>query len=167
MLSVVYRIFFKLPLFALTTLSIRCGLTECGSIPQCITTFSLSLNLWSISPSSFLSNVSVSCISTNWFRHSRPQRPCCFLSVPRIATSGKVQHRKSAIHGRSLCAYPESSLISLVGSGLNLLCLQSHSEPESHWTYPEVVILGGDQKERGLWGREFDSVNIDIGSLHI
>ena len=32
--------------------------------------------------------------------HSRPQRPRSFWSAPRIATSGLVQHRKSAIHGR-------------------------------------------------------------------
>ena len=32
-------------------------------------------------------------------RHSRPQRPCSFWSAPRIATSGQVQQRKSAIHG--------------------------------------------------------------------
>ena len=31
--------------------------------------------------------------------HSRPQRPRSFWSAPRIATSGQVQHRKSAIHG--------------------------------------------------------------------
>ena len=31
--------------------------------------------------------------------HSRPQRPRSFWSAPRIATSGLVQHRKSAIHG--------------------------------------------------------------------
>ena len=30
--------------------------------------------------------------------HSRPQRPRLVWSVPRIATSGKVQHRQSAIH---------------------------------------------------------------------
>jgi len=34
------------------------------------------------------------------------------------------------------------------------LCLQSQSEPESHWTCPEVIILGADQKERSHWGRE-------------
>jgi len=32
--------------------------------------------------------------------------------------------------------------------------LESQSEPKSHWTFPEVAILGADQKERGLWGRE-------------
>ena len=31
--------------------------------------------------------------------HSRPQRPRSFWSAPRIATSGQVQQRKSAIHG--------------------------------------------------------------------
>ena len=39
-------------------------------------------------------------------------------------------------------------------SGLNLLCLQSHSKQGSSWRRPEVAILGADQKERGLWGRE-------------
>ena len=32
-------------------------------------------------------------------QHSRPQRSRSFWSAPRIATSGQVQHRKSAIHG--------------------------------------------------------------------
>ena len=31
-------------------------------------------------------------------RHSRSQRPRSFWSAPKIATSGHVQHRKSAIH---------------------------------------------------------------------
>ena len=34
-----------------------------------------------------------------FLRHSRPQRPRSFWSAPRIATSGQVQPRKSAIHG--------------------------------------------------------------------
>ena len=55
----------------------------------------------------------------------------------------------------SLCACSESSLTNLIGSGLNLLCLQSHSKPECRWTGPEVAILGADQKERGFWGREW------------
>ena len=54
----------------------------------------------------------------------------------------------------SLCECSESSLTNLIGSGLNLLCLQSHSKTECRWTRPEVAILGADQKERGLWGRE-------------
>ena len=53
-----------------------------------------------------------------------------------------------------LCACFESSLTNLIGSGLNLLCLQSHSKTECHWTRPEVAILGADQKDCGLWGRE-------------
>ena len=55
----------------------------------------------------------------------------------------------------SLYAYSEPNLPNLIGSGLNLLCLQSHSKPEYRWTRPEVAILGADQKERGLWGREW------------
>ena len=55
----------------------------------------------------------------------------------------------------SLCACFGSSLTNLIGSGLNLLCLQIHSKPECRWTWPEVAILGADQKERGLWGREW------------
>ena len=31
--------------------------------------------------------------------HSRPQRPRSFWSAPRIETSGRFQHRDSAIHG--------------------------------------------------------------------
>ena len=54
----------------------------------------------------------------------------------------------------SLCACSESSLTNLIGSGINLLCLLSHSKTECRWTRPEVAILGADQKERGLWGRE-------------
>ena len=57
----------------------------------------------------------------------------------------------------SLCACSESSLTKLIGSGLNLLCLQSHSKTECNWTRPEVAILGADQKERGLWWREWFS----------
>ena len=30
-------------------------------------------------------------------------------------------------------------------------CLQ----PECRWTWPEVVIFSADQKDRGLWGREW------------
>ena len=54
----------------------------------------------------------------------------------------------------SLCACSESSLTNLIGSGLNLLCLKIHSKTECRCTGPEVAILGADQKERGLWGRE-------------
>ena len=46
----------------------------------------------------------------------------------------------------SLCACPESSLTNLNGSGLNLLCLQSHSKPECHWTWPGFSISSAWQK---------------------
>ena len=54
----------------------------------------------------------------------------------------------------SPCACSQSSLTNLIGCGLNLLCVQSHLKPECRWTGPEVEILGADQKESGLWGRE-------------
>ena len=83
--------------------------------------------------------------------HSRPQRPRSFWSAPRIATSGQVQPGSPLFTDfPSLCACPESSLANLIGSGLNLLCIQ----PQCRWTGPEVAILGADQKKRGLWGRE-------------
>ena len=38
----------------------------------------------------------------------------------------------------SLCACSESSLTNLIGSGLSLLCLHSHSKPECRWAWPGV-----------------------------
>ena len=55
---------------------------------------------------------------------------------------------------QSLCACSDSSLTNLIGSGLNLLCVQIHSKPECRWTRPEVAILDADQKEHGHWGRK-------------
>ena len=39
------------------------------------------------------------CKAKGQYTHSRLQRPRSFWSAPRIATSGHVQNRKSAIHG--------------------------------------------------------------------
>ena len=64
----------------------------------------------------------------------------------------------------SLCACSESSLTNLIGSDLNLLCLQIHSKQECRWTWPEVAILGADQKERGLWGRECSEISTSIST---
>ena len=84
------------------------------------------------------------------------QRPGSFWSAPRIPTSDQVQHRKSAIHGLPVTLQcSESSLTNLISSGLNLLCLQINSKLECRWTWSEVAILGADQKDRGLWGREW------------
>ena len=92
-----------------------------------------------------------------WSNHFRPKRPRSFGQhqesrpwLGPLAGSNTVSPRFTDFP--SLCACSESSLTNLIGSGLILLCLQCQSEPESHWTYPEVVILGADQKERGLWG---------------
>ena len=73
---------------------------------------------------------------------------------------------KSAIHGlpvtlRMLRVKSDKST-NLIGSGLNLLCLQSHSKKECRWTWAEVTILGADQKERGVWGRECSPVNEQV-----
>jgi len=46
----------------------------------------------------------------------------------------------------SLCAFSGSSLTNLIGFGLNLLCLQSHSKPECHWTWPGVLIFPAHDK---------------------
>ena len=90
----------------------------------------------------------------------------CVLLVPRgRAPFGQHQESRPLAKSNtgsprftdfpSLCACSESSMTNLIGSGLNLLCLQSHSKTECRWTRPEVAILGADQKERGLWGREW------------
>ena len=88
-----------------------------------------------------------------------------FILVPR-GRARFGQHKESRPLARSytgslwftdysfLCARLESSLTNLIGSALNLLCLQIHSKPECRWTWPEVAIFGADQKERGLWGWE-------------
>ena len=67
----------------------------------------------------------------------------------------------------SLCACSESSLTNLIGSGFNLLCLQIHSKPECRWTWSEVAILGADQKERGLWGRECANPGLSFSSMQM
>ena len=64
----------------------------------------------------------------------------------------EVRDSRTSRHSAHACS--ESSLTNLIGSGINLLCFQSHSKTECRWTGPEVEILGADQKERGLWGRE-------------
>ena len=72
-------------------------------------------------------------------QHSRPQRPLSFWSAPRIATSGQVQQRKSAIHG-----LPVTLRMLRVKSdksdwfwSQSIVFTQSHSKPECRWTRPE------------------------------
>ena len=69
--------------------------------------------------------------------HSRPQRPRSFWSALKIATPGKVQHRKSAIRW-------------LADNTKLLLCTCSKS-----WAFPVVAIPGANQKVRGFWRREW------------
>ena len=94
--------------------------------------------------------------SNKSYWHSRPQRPRSFWSAPESRPLARSSTGSPWFTGfLSLCACSESSLTNLIGSGLNLLCLQSHSKPECRWTGPEVTILDADQKECGLFGREW------------
>ena len=75
--------------------------------------------------------------------HSCPQRLCSFWSAPRITTSGKVQHRKSAIYGLTVTLLiSESSVTIWSAENAKLLfcaCLKD-------WTFSEFSILGADQR---------------------
>ena len=93
--------------------------------------------------------------------HSRPQRPRSFWSAPRIATSGQLpfsspeptillacgrdrENRRLPVLDQARAqSLPQARRI--VGSG------------DENENGPEVAILGADQKERGLWGREWTS----------
>ena len=91
--------------------------------------------------------------------HSRPQRLRSFWSAPRIATSGLVQRhsvfewlckhnrlRSEPIRCVKFDSEHAQSDGESVNRGLPVLDLARGQ--------PEVAILGADQKERGLWGRE-------------
>ena len=132
-------------------------------------------------------DILVACKQAHIWEHTRePQRANskakwsfreCDILVPRgRAPFGQHQESRPLAKSNtgsprftdfpSLCACSESSLTNLIGSGLNLLCLQSHSKTECRWTRPEVAILGADQKERGLWGREWECEKVSLlGSL--
>ena len=60
-----------------------------------------------------------------------------------VTTSGQVQHDGLPVTLRMV----RVSLTNLIGSGLSLFCLQSHSELESYWTYPEIVASGEENRE--------------------
>ena len=98
-----------------------------------------------------------------WAYHSRPQRPRPFWSAPRIATSGQVQWhsdfewickhnrlRPEPIRFVRLDSEHAQSERKSVNRGLPLLDLARR---------PQVAILGADQKERGLSGRECEHIN--------
>ena len=38
---------------------------------------------------------------------------------------------------------------------------------ECCWTWPKVTILGADQKERALWGREYHFLETKISGLPV
>ena len=86
--------------------------------------------------------------------HSRPQRLRSFWSAPGIETSGRLQNRKSAIHGL-IVKYDKSDWLKNTERGqtgtLRML---------RNWERPEVSIPGADQKDRGLWGREWERLKV-------
>ena len=108
----------------------------------------------------------------NWItdcnlRHSLPQRPRSFWSHQEsrpLTRSNTGSPRFTDFP--SLCACSESSLANLIGSGLDLLYLKIHSKPKYRWTWPEVAILGADQKERGLWGGEWSAIVLALATPH-
>ena len=72
----------------------------------------------------------------------------------------QVQHRKSAIHGLPVTL----RMFRVKSDKSDWFCSQSivFTKPfktgmslERRWSGPELAILGADQKERGLWGREW------------
>ena len=89
--------------------------------------------------------------------HSRPQRPRSFWSVTGMATSGQVQLRKSAFHGLPI----------------TLRMLRAESE-KCDWFWSRSIVFTKpfktripvtDQKDLGLWGREWSHILILNPSL--
>ena len=72
--------------------------------------------------------------------HSCPQKVHSIWSALRITTAGKFQHQKSDIHRLPVTLY-----MFRVKSETNSLCMLRKLG------FPEVTILGANQKEHGLW----------------
>ena len=96
--------------------------------------------------------------------HFRSQRPRSFWSAPRIATSGPLQRHSSF---EWLCKYNrdqnQSDLSDLTVSMRRVTGSPWISDFRC-WTWPEVVILGADQRECGLWGGECKNYYITLWS---
>ena len=75
------------------------------------------------------------CVTYGQSAHSRPQRPCSFWSAPRIATSGHVQHRKSAIHGLPVT--------------LRMFRIKSD---KSDWFWPQYIVFTQAIQNRSVVG---------------
>ena len=88
--------------------------------------------------------------------HSRPQRPRYFWSAPRIATSGQLQ-RHSDFDGfvNTIDWDQDQSDLSDLTLSMRRVTGSPWIADFRCWTWPEVAILGADEKERGLWGREW------------
>ena len=90
--------------------------------------------------------------SFNLSDHSCPQRPCSFWSAPRVAASSWVWFSEHVQRIRFVLSAYQTCQIWL------WVCTEWTSGSlwimdVWRWTFPEVV-LGADQKERGLWRQE-------------
>ena len=89
--------------------------------------------------------------------HSCPQRPRSFWSAPRIATSVARSNDIPVLNGFVNTIDWDQNQSDL--SDLTLSVRRVTGSPWIAdfrcWTRPEVAILGADQKERSLWGREW------------
>ena len=98
--------------------------------------------------------------------HSRPQRPRSFWSAPRIAFSGLVLWPGLKPEVRDSQASPFSSPEPTILLPVTVRILRVKSD-KSDWFWSQSIVftrpfktgmsldLGADQKERGLWGREW------------
>ena len=84
-------------------------------------------------------------IARAWLKHAHSFDRC-----EPLARSNSISPRFTDFP--SLYACSESNLTNLIGSGLNLLCLHSHSKPECRWAWPGVPIFPARDK-RDPWGR--------------
>ena len=110
--------------------------------------------------------VSIYCVYKSIQNQSHPQRLRSFWSAPRIATSGQVQ-RHSGFEW--ICKHNRLSPEPIRFVRLDSEHAQSEGSPWIAdfrcWTWPEVAILGADQKERGLWGTRMIQNRNAVGPL--
>ena len=79
--------------------------------------------------------------------HSHPQSPRSFWSAPGLETSGSPQYWKFAIHGL-IVKSDKSDWLNKYSEQVLFACSEIGSDQRSR-------SPGADQKDRGLWGREW------------
>ena len=112
-----------------------------------------------------LRNVSTSILSLDAI-HSRAQRPRSFWSAPSLRSKRFCAVREPTVLFLALAPFsaqakyrsPKTPFLglSLLPNSTETLATPSSQHQESRpLAEAEVTILGADQKERGLWGREW------------